>query len=128
MRRKRKLLQKALAKIHSPCYNINLFGGVAHLGERDIRIVEVTGSSPAVSTIQKALKPCGFGAFFFYGERDAFCGSSNTFSNTFTINILQSSKRCSFFSMYQGAHICSSWFLYPRVRAILVYLSDYVRC
>lgn len=70
MRRKRKLLQKALAKIHSPCYNINLFGGVAHLGERDIRIVEVTGSSPAVSTIQKALKPCGFGAFFFCGEDD----------------------------------------------------------
>ena len=49
-------------------------------GSIKIRIVEVTGSSPAVSTIQKALKPCGFGAFFFYGERDAFCGSSNTFT------------------------------------------------
>ena len=44
------------------------FGGVAHLGERDIRIVEVTGSSPAVSTIQKVLKLCGFRAFSFYAD------------------------------------------------------------
>ena len=75
-----KKYQKDLVKKYFSCYNIKLSGGVAHLGERDIRIVEVTGSSPAVSTIQKALKPCGFGAFFFYGERDAFCGSSNTFT------------------------------------------------
>ena len=64
-----KKYQKDLVKKYFSCYNIKLFGGVAHLGERDIRIVEVTGSSPAVSTIQKALKPCGFGAFFFCGER-----------------------------------------------------------
>ena len=50
------------------CYNILCYGGVAHLGERDIRIVEVTGSSPAVSTIQKVLKLCGFRAFSFYAK------------------------------------------------------------
>ena len=63
-----KLLQKYIVKKIFLCYNIKLSGGVAHLGERDIRIVEVTGSSPAVSTNKKALKPCGFGAFSFYAE------------------------------------------------------------
>ena len=37
----------------SPVIYCNSYGGVAHLGERDIRIVEVTGSSPAVSTNRK---------------------------------------------------------------------------
>ncbi len=100
-------MQKALVKIFSLCYNINLFGGVAHLGERDIRIVEVTGSSPAVSTIQKALKPCGFGAFFFCGNAalkkrcSTACSTiSNTFSNTFTeicaIHLCKQQRRADF--------------------------------
>ncbi len=62
-----------LVKAIDWCYNIRvIIGGVAHLGERDIRIVEVTGSSPAVSTIQKVLKPCGFRAFSFYAEISDF--------------------------------------------------------
>ena len=65
-----KLLQKYIVKKIFLCYNIKLSGGVAHLGERDIRIVEVTGSSPAVSTNKKALKPCGFEAFSF--EKNEF--------------------------------------------------------
>ena len=55
-----KLLQKYIVKKIFLCYNIKLYGGVAHLGERDIRIVEVTGSSPAVSTIQKSLEAMRF--------------------------------------------------------------------
>lgn len=51
------------------CYNINLFGGVAHLGERDIRIVEVTGSSPAVSTIQKSLEAMRLRGFFLLRKK-----------------------------------------------------------
>lgn len=54
LRRLKKIIAKTLVKLFALCYNINLFGGVAHLGERDIRIVEVTGSSPAVSTTQKS--------------------------------------------------------------------------
>ena len=59
-----KLLQKYIVKKIFLCYNIKLSGGVAHLGERDIRIVEVTGSSPAVSTIQKSLEAMRFRGFF----------------------------------------------------------------
>ena len=59
-----KLLQKYIVKKIFLCYNIKLSGGVAHLGERDIRIVEVTGSSPAVSTIQKSLEAMRFWGFF----------------------------------------------------------------
>ena len=49
------------------CYNYHCYGGVAHLGERDIRIVEVTGSSPAVSTIKNIRRFCG-GCFFILSK------------------------------------------------------------
>ena len=64
-----KLLQKYIVKKIFLCYNIKLSGGVAHLGERDIRIVEVTGSSPAVSTIQKSLEAMRLRGFFLLKKR-----------------------------------------------------------
>ncbi len=65
--------KKSLAFSDSPCYNITrrwrkaaLYGPVAQLGERSVRIREVKGSNPSRSTIKKSREIADFTAFLCF--------------------------------------------------------------
>jgi hypothetical protein len=53
-------LKIGLVKLHESCIINTCHGDVAQLGERTVRIREVEGSSPFISTIEKTLS----GVFF----------------------------------------------------------------
>ena len=68
----RKLQEKfkiGLVKLHESCIISTCHGDVAQLGERTVRIREVEGSSPFISTMKKTLS-----GVFFCGKMHEISG------------------------------------------------------